>query len=315
MILWITEDTEYYKPFNIDDKEVVGINIDDHDFIQDCNNELCIYIDALKGFKCTLLPNGLEIIACDDFSDDFISNVTIPGYIIRDDDSILYHGSLVIIEHNFSGYSEEDLEKFERWKSIIKEKVEFDERFNDYEVSDHGDYRVINFEYEIKADIKIEKALEVFGDLIDSLCNDNSMPVFCNEEEYTIDVVIPALKKLGLKKVKYNHGSDEFGKDIIYQFKDKFRNVLYGGAQVKHGDISGSSNGDVEMILSQIDDAFKLPFTELGGTNDVCYISELLIICSGKYKKNAKAKIKSKLSKGINVKFIDGNDIEEFYLS
>lgn len=130
-----------------------------------------------------------------------------------------------------------------------------------------------------------------------------------NEKEFTISKVIPALKNKDCFDVRYNHGNDEYGKDITYKYKDNFETVKCGAAQVKFGDISGGAQGGIDIILAQIDDAFNMPFMDIKENKEL-YIRQLLIVCSGKYTKNAIEKIKNKLKKGYDVRFFDGQDID-----
>ncbi len=135
------------------------------------------------------------------------------------------------------------------------------------------------------------------------------------EREFTLQKVIPALRKLGFWDVRYNHGIEEYGKDVTYRYKDNFEKIKLGAAQVKYGDISGAANSDVDKIFSQIADAFNMPFSDLN-ENGQLYINQFLIICSGKYSKNAKEKIKEKFSpkdrEKYDVRFFDGQDIDNF---
>lgn len=133
-------------------------------------------------------------------------------------------------------------------------------------------------------------------------------PLIKNEKEFTLHKVIPALKRKNFFDVRYNHGIDEYGKDVTYKYNDNFGSTKYGAAQVKFGEISGGAKGEIDVILSQIEDAFEMPYIDVieGREN---YINQLLIVCSGKYTQNAKAKILKKLKKGYDVRFFDGQDI------
>lgn len=130
-----------------------------------------------------------------------------------------------------------------------------------------------------------------------------------NEKEFTLHKVIPALKRKKFSDIRYNHGIDEYGKDVTYKYNDNFGSVKYGAAQVKYGEISGGAKGEIDVILSQIEDAFEMPYIDIieGREN---YISQLLVVCSGKYTQNAKAKVLKKLKKGYDVRFFDGQDID-----
>lgn len=43
-----------------------------------------------------------------------------------------------------------------------------------------------------------------------------------NEKEFVLKRVIPLLKTLGFEHVRYLHGIDEFGRDIIFYDNDRF---------------------------------------------------------------------------------------------
>lgn len=130
-----------------------------------------------------------------------------------------------------------------------------------------------------------------------------------SEKDYTINKVIPALKKQGCFDVRYNHGNDEYGKDITYKYKDNFETVKCGAVQVKRGDISGGAQGKINSILNQIEAAFSVPFIDIKENKEL-YISQILIVCSGKYTKYAKEEIRNKSKKGYDVRFFDGQDID-----
>lgn len=129
-----------------------------------------------------------------------------------------------------------------------------------------------------------------------------------NENDFTTKKVIPALKKR-FSEVKYNHGNDEYGKDVLYKYLDNFGSIKYGAAQVKYGNISGDMNGEIERILTQIKDSFEMPYIDVN-ENRQNYINQLLIICSGRYTKNAKEKILKKFNTRYDVRFFDGQDID-----
>jgi len=133
-----------------------------------------------------------------------------------------------------------------------------------------------------------------------------------NEKDFVSKKVIPLLKTLGFEHVRYLHGIDEFGRDIIFYDNDRFGIEKLFCAQVKVGDISGGSKSIINEITSQIDDAFKMPYYD-SFRNESKYVSGLYIITSGKYTRNAKEKIKEKV-KGLPTYFLDKNDFENIDL-
>ena len=133
-----------------------------------------------------------------------------------------------------------------------------------------------------------------------------------NEADFTIGVVIPLLRKLGFINVKYNHGKREYGRDIVFARKTEFDDTEYWGSQVKFGNVSGGANSEINMIISQAEDSFKMPFYDVYSRTKQ-KISKLAIIISGKFKENAVEKICEGIERHSlknNLIFIDGDKID-----
>ena len=113
-----------------------------------------------------------------------------------------------------------------------------------------------------------------------------------NEETLTEEILIPLFSEgMGCKNVTYNHGSLEFGKDIIYCMKDEFDIRKYIGVQVKAKKITAS---DTDMILRQITGAFGKPFTDLGDGKEKD-LSRVVLITSHEFTEEAKESLWSSL--------------------
>lgn len=133
-----------------------------------------------------------------------------------------------------------------------------------------------------------------------------------NEAEFSVRVVLPILRKLGFNNIKYNHGKREFGKDIVFARISEFQELEHWAAQVKYGDVDGGAGSEIDKLISQSDDAFKMPFYDIY-TRQQQRISKLVIIASGKFTENAIEKICGKIeshSLRNNLLFIDGDKIE-----
>jgi hypothetical protein len=132
-----------------------------------------------------------------------------------------------------------------------------------------------------------------------------------SEKEFTLGTVLPILRKLGFQNVRYNHGRREYGRDVLFARMTEFQDVEYWGAQIKLGDISGAAEGDVNELIAQADDAFKMPFYDLY-TKQKQRISKLAIVISGKFTENAIEKICEEIESHAtrnNVVFIDGEKL------
>ncbi len=133
-----------------------------------------------------------------------------------------------------------------------------------------------------------------------------------DEKEFTLHRVIPPLRKLGFRNVRYSHGKREYGKDIVFARPTEFDESEHWAAQVKFGDIGGGVNSDVDTILAQIEDAFRMPFYDIY-TKSKQRISKLAIVISGKFTDNAIEKICEKIESHPlrnNVIFIDGDKLD-----
>lgn len=64
----------------------------------------------------------------------------------------------------------------------------------------------------------------------------------------------------------------------------------FWAAQVKFGNVAGAANAEIDALLAQIDDAFKMPYYDLY-TKQRQRIAKLSIIISGKFTENAIEKI------------------------
>lgn len=133
-----------------------------------------------------------------------------------------------------------------------------------------------------------------------------------SEKEFVLQNVLPILRKLGFGNVRYNHGKREFGRDVIFMRITEFGEFEFWGAQVKLGDVSGGADSEIDKLLGQIDDAFRMPFYDLY-TKSKQRISKLAVVVSGKFTENAIEKICEKIDSHAvrnNIVFIDGEKIQ-----
>lgn len=133
-----------------------------------------------------------------------------------------------------------------------------------------------------------------------------------NEGKFCVEILEPLFRKMKFNSVNYSHGKREFGKDFTFFDIDKFGQIKYHGVQVKAGNISGKVNSQIDEIIGQIQDAFRMPYYDINSKSP-CYISTFLIVISGNYTENAKEKILHKVDKGLHgsVYFIDQQHVLE----
>lgn len=273
----------------------------------------------LKGIRFSEMPENVSFEICDKVEEGIIILNTLPFEISKISDNKAY---VYFEDSGRRKYWDADVGfKFymETKRDVIKEREKEvgDLKFESYE--DDGDYIFLTFSAEIESST-FEGIITSAEQLIQEIDGTVELTIgspFKNvkdtqdEKDFALSVVIPLLRKLGFSNVRYNHGRREFGKDITFARKTEFDDFEFWGAQVKYGDISGGANSDIDLIISQIDDAFKVPFYDVY-TRRKQRISKLLIVISGRYTENAIEKICEKIESYAiknNVVFIDGEKI------
>jgi hypothetical protein len=129
-----------------------------------------------------------------------------------------------------------------------------------------------------------------------------------SERDFVKKRLIPLLRKLGFQHVRYTHGIDEYGRDVVFYDKDRFGVLRLYAGQAKLGDVSGKAGGEVDKIIAQVEDAFKMPYKDVhqGGEK---HVASVYVMISGRFARNAKEKIAEK-ARGKAVFFLEGSDIE-----
>lgn len=130
--------------------------------------------------------------------------------------------------------------------------------------------------------------------------------LFCKE------ILTPLLRRMKFLTVHFNHGTKEYGKDYTFSELTPFGDLRHYGLQAKAGNLSGGVNSQIDEIIGQIEDAFNMPYYEIG-SKDERYISTFIVAISGHFTDNAKDKIVHKIKKGLvgSVYFFDKEKIFE----
>jgi hypothetical protein len=276
--------------------------------------------DLLNGIKFSEMPEIVSFDICEKIEENTVILSTMPFNISK-------------VSNNKASVHFEDMGRRKLWDGDVgfkmymetkrkvieeREKEIGDIKLEDYD--DDSDYIFLTFSAEIEASTfdeiinSAEQLIQEIEGTVKLIINSpfKNIEDVQNEKEFALSVFIPLLRKLGFSDVKYNHGSREFGKDITFSRKTEFDEFEFWGAQLKYGDVSGGVNSDIDTIISQIDDAFKVPFNNLYTKREEM-ISKVLIVVSGKYTDNAIEKICQKLENNAiknNVIFIDREKIE-----
>lgn len=166
---------------------------------------------------------------------------------------------------------------------------------------------VIKFAYEISESIHsiIEESVRPKAE------EDRSEATFIRAK------LIPLLKTMGFRNVAFHHGPREFGRDILFSRQTEFGILEYWAAQVKLGNVSGKSNSYIDLIVSQAQDAFKIPLHDIQ-TKSKVWISKFVVIITGRFTENAVEKICEKIESHPlrnNLLFVDGEKLQELIQS
>lgn len=126
------------------------------------------------------------------------------------------------------------------------------------------------------------------------------------KEEELRKTIKLVLEEKGFKEVRIMHGSQEFGKDIVFCDEDKLKRKTWTACVVKCGDIKQPGNV-FEDILRQIRECFDVKLST--HNNGDVEITNVIVISNGRYMPNVKTMIKQ--AHGKAKKYIDYWDLED----
>lgn len=140
-----------------------------------------------------------------------------------------------------------------------------------------------------------------------------------NENLLRKNIVIPLLRLKGFKNVSDIHGSDEHGRDIVCYLNDYFKNRINFGFQVKarriHANSSRPNEHNITVIVTQIEEAFRIPFFDTLANEDKM-IHQLYIITSKIITAEAKRSIVAGSYQNKRyTHFIDGGQLKEEWIN
>ncbi len=203
----------------------------------------------------------------------------------------------------------------------IKKQIDFEDwiKIGRIELDDDWKELSLIFQYNLpnKIDVCIADASNKINDLIKK--SEISLGGFTWKNEYEKDemlfckeILTPLLRRMNFLEVRFNHGIKEYGKDYTFSELTTFGDLRHYGLQAKAGNLSGGVNSQVDEIIGQIEDAFSMPYYEIG-SKDQRYISTFIVAISGRFTDNAKDKIVNKIKKGLigSVYFFDKEKIFE----
>lgn len=127
-----------------------------------------------------------------------------------------------------------------------------------------------------------------------------------SEAEYRL-LLAQLFEAMHYEDVKITHGTQEFGKDLVFFEKDKFGEKTWFSCVVKKGDVNQQLYGDIQR---QIAESLAKPFDHhLFGK---VKITKVFVITTGTFKDNVRALIVESINNGENtVRFFEGSNIAE----
>jgi hypothetical protein len=131
-----------------------------------------------------------------------------------------------------------------------------------------------------------------------------------DEEAFRNNLLIPLLHRLGYSVVVNNHGTREFGRDIIFGEIDKFGHFYFHGLQAKFEGSIGLGK-KIEALISDVSQAFNTPFTH-PHTGEQQRISRFYVANAGSISDQAKEAFFAGLhqpSARANSRLLDGKGI------
>lgn len=294
-----------------DNGQIVGFEINGQVFKADGRHVVAQIIE-LEGFNIGSIPNGFFIIPLDGntiiFEGELTSSESHPGVAY-----IGIYRERIYWYHKFSAS-----QYFEAMREVVLQRAESDGDVEFEVMEDHAAYIFFRYRIFIKEDMPIDVAINKFKEIVseieghtERILNREEIPpdILDDETKFTLEILLPLLRSMGFVDIKYNHGTREFGKDITFSEINQWGIRRNYGAQVKAGDLSGEASSELNGIIGQINDAFTMPYIDTS-SRERRYVSELLIVISGRYVGNAKDKILEKASNR-NIYFIDIDKIQE----
>ena len=130
------------------------------------------------------------------------------------------------------------------------------------------------------------------------------------EEEFTKTFVMPLLRKIGYQKIRYVHGVDECGRDVIFFDKDKLGFAVACACQVKIGDPKGTQKKKIQTeIVPQLLEGLRTEIRD-PESGERFRVNRMYLFLSGRLVGTAKDQIYSLTSSEPNINVLDIQSID-----
>lgn len=278
-----------------EDGEIVGFKVNDKEFFYE-DGRVEVEVDDLKGFNIGSIPEGYFLQLMED------KIVSFQGTSLSNKEHV---GTVGIDIHIYRKYR---YHKFGAGQYVsamkraieIRKKSEKDVEF--FGMEDDDAHIFFHFSIFLFQDVPIDQAYQRYQEVVQEIeghterileGEEISSEILSDEVKFTIEVLLPLFRSMGFIDIKYNHGKREFGKDVTFSEMDKFGVRRNYGVQVKAGSLSGEAGSEMDKIIGQIGDAFSMPYIDTT-SREKRYISDFIIVISGRFTDNAEDKIVEK---------------------
>lgn len=203
----------------------------------------------------------------------------------------------------------------------LSDQVEYSENLDVTHIELEDDWKAITIRRLLCAGDPIAPSIKTATDNLAALLRQSEIALggiawkpthSSNEALFCQEILLPLLQRMGFLFVRYTHGRREYGKDFTFSEQTSFGGLRHYGLQAKAGNVSGGVNSQIDELIGQINDAFSMPFYELG-SSDRRFISTFVIAISGHFTENAREKIVEKIPGALlgSVWFLDRTRIDE----
>ena len=284
-----------------------------------CREVLSISVasDGNHAFECH--PKEILCICAADFPAGIKALLVVSGrfgipLFSEDNSSLLISKHAATINLEFEHFSGERPWTYRPWRYDVyarvmvslAEQYEFIE--SEWQESErlgetYIDSMRFNFAYDVSPLYTLRELVDQAASTLGGLVQETEIdlsggPVWKQEYEkdetlFCEEVLAHLLRKMGFESVRYTGGTREYGKDFVFSELTKFGDLRRYGLQAKAGNISGEVNSEIDKILGQIPDAFKISYHDLGSREER-YISTFIVAISGHFTENAEKKIRDK---------------------
>jgi hypothetical protein len=295
-----------------DEGEVIGFEVNGREFYSEGDCRIDVQVSDLKGFNIGSIPARFCLYPLDEIV------IVFEGEISSDTEHIGIANMNLDFYRTYWDHKFGATQYSMAMKKAVEKRSETNKDVEFVEIEDEGKHIFFRYNIFLNEDMPIDKAYLRFQEIVQEIeghterileGEEISNEVLNNEPRFTIELLLPLFRNMGFIDVKYNHSKREFGKDVTFSEIDKFGVRRNYGVQVKAGDLSGEAGAEIDKIIAQIDDAFKMHYIDTT-SKEKRFISDLIIAISGRFTNNAEDKIIEKVTQR-NIYFLSIDKIQE----